>query len=459
MKSEFTNKISIAHPDLTCKGSMFYDAMARATEEFRDEIADVYFGTFYEYEYNGEKKSYGNAMNVGIGHRSEEFDYLMKVQEEFGVSISLTVNPTVHPKEMMFDKKVIDDFLDWLQFYYDAGIRICTISNVTLMRRGVLQKRFPEMKWKNTVNHKVKTAQEYINYVHIGYDHIQIDRSLTRDLTELTKIKKERDRLGKPIYMLIHEDCMPECPMWNDHTDVLSNNQTYNVSDACGRWSYNTYKLPRINLDSYWVSKETFMMFSELVDVFKYSGRFQSITETSKYEWHFGDRSTFAAEDDKLDLRCDSFEHAVSVGYVSWWLPLAENRGEVIPKEEKNIEIVPIEGLPAELNLNQDFFKGVFDIIDQSLEAESDKLTINDIPVGVWDTKQGHALEKKLTNCRSQCYNCHLCEITFGLDHIDSIIQLSKKDMIKGEEIIRVKLGDIRENYKMKDVKPKSTKV
>jgi hypothetical protein len=32
-------------------------------------------------------------------------------------------------------------------------------------------------------------------------------------------------------------------------------------------------------------------------------------------------------------------------------------------------------------------------------------------------------LEHRLKNCKNQCYSCHLCERTFGLSDIDSLIE------------------------------------
>jgi len=441
--ARFAKRFSIAHPDSYCKGSMFYDAMKRADSTFVEELADVYFGTSFEYEYKGEKKVYSNSMGVGITPDSDEFYWLMKAQEDFGFEASLTINPTYHPWELMFDHDVIKQFVNYVGDFYAAGVRNCTISNVSLMRLNILQKEFPDMKWKNTVNHKVKTAQEYIDYVKLGYTNIQVDRSLNRNLDELKNIRKVADKFGTKVYMLVHEDCMPECPMFMEHTQTLSTRKPYSVKNACQRWSFQNTKIPRINLDAYWMYSKTFDLYEPLVDVFKYSGRFYHIDENSKFEWFFGDRSDFPPEDVDLDIRRPNFESIYNDGegdYLSWFLPMASN--PIASEQDRPIdeEIKPVEGLPTELNINQEFFKEVFDMIDKTAPPVE---KVTEIPITVWDTKQGRALEKKLTNCKSQCYDCHLCEITFGVEHFDSVIDITEEFKEEQEPLVKIRVKEI----------------
>ncbi|MDD5703925.1 MAG: hypothetical protein PHU23_17975, partial [Dehalococcoidales bacterium] len=39
-------------------------------------------------------------------------------------------------------------------------------------------------------------------------------------------------------------------------------------------------------------------------------------------------------------------------------------------------------------------------------------------------TSEVKKLEQRLKTCKSQCYNCHLCERTFGLPDFDSLLEL-----------------------------------
>ena len=85
------------------------------------------------------------------------------------------------------------------------------------MRLGVLQETFPEMDWKNTVNHGIRTTQQFIDYANLGYTTVQLDRDFNRNRSELRKVKKEADRLGIKTCLLVFESCLPECPFKTEH--------------------------------------------------------------------------------------------------------------------------------------------------------------------------------------------------------------------------------------------------
>ena len=77
-------------------------------------------------------------------------DDLFKIQDELNVPISLTLNPTVQPPDLMGENQMMHLFLNWLGEYYERGLRRCTLSFVHLMATGMLQKKFPEMVWKSS---------------------------------------------------------------------------------------------------------------------------------------------------------------------------------------------------------------------------------------------------------------------------------------------------------------------
>ena len=80
--------------------------------------------------------------------------------------------------------------MDWLGTFYERGLRSCTICSSHMMRSGLLQQCFPEMTWKNTVNQLVDNAQKVIDHLAIGYNFIQLDRSLNRNMAELRNVRK-----------------------------------------------------------------------------------------------------------------------------------------------------------------------------------------------------------------------------------------------------------------------------
>jgi hypothetical protein len=45
---------------------------------------------------------------------------------------------------------------------------------------------------------------------------------------------------------------------------------------------------------------------------------------------------------------------------------------------------------------------------------------------GMWSTTKGKRLEKILMNCKNHCWDCHECERPFGMEDIDSALQIRK---------------------------------
>jgi hypothetical protein len=43
---------------------------------------------------------------------------------------------------------------------------------------------------------------------------------------------------------------------------------------------------------------------------------------------------------------------------------------------------------------------------------------------GIWSTEPGKRLEKILKSCKNQCWDCHECERTYGMQDVDSALQL-----------------------------------
>lgn len=117
------------------------------------------------------------------------------------------------------------------------------------MASGILLKRFPEMKWKNTVNQCVSNTQQVIDYLELGYNIIQIDRSLNRNLDELKKIryavdkyKDENPEKDVKLCMLISEACLPFCPFKREHDDMQIYHRDFNYWNNIGVLSCNNWR-------------------------------------------------------------------------------------------------------------------------------------------------------------------------------------------------------------------------
>lgn len=399
-------RISIPHYDSCPYPSLYYEAIKNSSQQFKDEIYDIYFGKIFTYKYqakdiydNHEKSHevvYGNVM--GVEASDEQLDYLFKIQTEFGIEISLTINQLDIPVEIFYsnNNRVLDAFLYWLQELYDRGLRSCTLANNHLMRTGILQKRFPDMKWKNTVNHQVSTPQQVIDYLYLGYNIIQLDRSLNRNLNELKIIKeiienfknKYPDKYVKTC-MLVWEDCMPSCPFKREHDylQIHHNNINYWNNQwgalSCRRWRtiFGERVLPRAGTNCCWVSVDTFKEYAELVDIFKYSGRLTVI----------GPNPSLG----KLQAAWSFLEH-YGVNSLS---EIIENKLEPIHLWCWGI--------------------GVFADLKTRIEDIKEGLKDN-----LWLTEEGRRLEKILKECENQCYRCHQCEKFFGLSDIDTLIEI-----------------------------------
>ena len=62
---------------------------------------------------------------------------------------------------------------------------------------------------------------------------------------------------------------------------------------------------------------------------------------------------------------------------------------------------------------------GIFTELETDVRAIKEDLAKDDF----WMTDEARKLEQKLKTCKNQCYNCHLCEVTFGLPPFDSLLE------------------------------------
>lgn len=371
VKSAYEKRISFGHPDATYDGKIFYELLKKSDEEFISELDDIYFAKDFIYDDGVKSVLYGNVM--GVSASDEQVDYLFKIQEELGVTISLTFNAINPPAELVNDANVLKAFITFLKKFYKRGLRVVTISDIHLIKTGVLQREFPEMKFKNTVNHKITDTQSFINFCNIGYDYIQLDRSLVRDMNELKKIAKANKKYKKKLYLLGKEFCMYSCPFKDEHDHFntqMNGADNYFLSNykrsyiSCDNWRFSSVaRLPRIGVDIYLKDKEMLDEYLKYVDVIKLSGRLMNLSEKK--------------QEDREKL------------YINGYKSL----NEFIQNDSGAIDI--------QLNPNDNSF-------------DYSKLK----------TKEGQKLLDLLTYCKNQCYDCHKCEDVYGVKRFDSLVEL-----------------------------------
>ena len=434
-------RFSIGHPDKQTmipehnfQGELYYANFKNSPQKTIDEIYDIYFGKFFHAETNrGTTISWGNVMGVEASDASLE--WLFRIQEDFGISISLTMNQLNVPFDLYNDPNVVNQFIDWVGTFYNRGLRSITIGNTHLMNMGILKKNFPDMCFKNTVNHIVDSAQMVMDYIHIGYDLIQLDRQLNRNIEEIKKVKQAVENYNSinnkeiKTCLLITESCVPFCPFKREHDDIqVTTHPSFGGYDywntlglnTCTKWrSEDGYgSLPRAGTDVFANKRRTWKQFAELVDVFKYSGRLRgntwendnNVNDKNKYHrwvWQclpqMSEPTATIEVKNELLAKGAHYTTTPEVMFVDSFNDILE--GELEPLGEWYFGGIdrPME-IPYNIKGFREKFKNHFH-----------------------NSKRYLALEEKLKICKNQCWDCHLCEKTYDLDPIDSMIQFTNK--------------------------------
>lgn len=424
--------------------SSFARLVCASSKKFQDEIADVYFGRAFRYNFNGADRRYGDVM--GKEASDAQVKDLLDMQEKTGVPISLTINEMNFMPEISGNKNVRNEFVKFVKSFYEAGVRICTISDVHLMTTGVLQEAMPDMHWKNTVNHIVRTAQEVVDYASIGYNTILIDRSLNRDADELRRVKAVADKIGVKLSLLASEGCMPSCPYKKEHDSVQPYTQNgYNPTLnpelrsywgiygdlSCNRWRFSNMTrkegvevedealMPRQGTDIVALDKETLDVYLDNTHVLKFSGRLsnqQNIRPGEQFFWgsNIGKKQLTTGEaalDNQIIVGSFSEVYERNLFPFHTWRPMSAYPGETTT-------------------------------LESVLEQAESRLTARRA-TSVWGQKKAVALNKTLLTCKNQCYACHACERVFGYEDFDTLLELEKptKWLDKADNIIPIKVA------------------
>ena len=394
--SNFHKHFSIPHWDAHPNDDGFYKTFAASSKEYKKEIRDIYFGVEYEYSHLREVKRYGETM--GVSATDGQVENLLRIQREFGVECSMTINSLNIPVEIAADPMVREGFLSFIQGYYDKGVRSCTMSNTHLMRSGVLQQRFPEMRWKNTVNQQVQTTQGLYDFAALGYNTICFDRALNRDIETLKEIYREAKKLNIEVSLLASEGCMPTCPFkvehdsWQESLQKSPSNYWQTFNNTCSGWRARAEaQLPRLGTDISMATEELVDEWMKYTDVLKFSGR-------------------MSPKNGRDDGR---------MCWVSNGRKISGNKGEEISVQEFEFA---------------DSFKEIYDkklapyIIDRwamgyTFTEEKNQTLPEDLDL-IWATKKGKSLSKILSTCQNRCWDCHACEKVFGVEPFNSTLDL-----------------------------------
>jgi|TARA_B100000959_G_scaffold253422_1_gene284273 hypothetical protein len=429
-KHAYNKKFSLGHWDGCVDDNIYLQCLENSSEQYRNEIYDIYFGATFK----NDDVQYGNCM--GLDCSEGAYKNLLKIQEKYGIPISLTFNDMNRPVELLDHWK---DFVKAVKKYYDDGVRSCTISHTHLMRIGELQSAFPDMNWKNTVNHRITATQSFVDYVKLGYTTVQLDRDFNRNLPELKRVKKEADRLGVRTCLLVREGCMPECPFKMEHdcwqsgalkdADVnkkgLPKHFNYwgKVNFTCSQWrksedlldlaEVSPSRSPRLGTDVTVHDKNDWDDFAMNCDIFKISGRLTTrpphLQDDIEKKFIYGleifnkeGAASAVPPGGEMVIQSHSITTARQALVVDSFKEIYENNltpvhkwleGHALPKNK-----------PVITNI---------DSIKQSLQNH------------FWNKPKAITLQKLLKSCRNQCYKCHKCDELFNKNkELESILDL-----------------------------------
>jgi hypothetical protein len=233
-----------------------------------------------------------------------------------------------------------------------------------------------------------------------------LDRDFNRNLAELKRVKLEADRLNVRTCLLISEMCMPECPFktehdcWQSGKELKEEGKSYwdVVNFTCNRWrtgtrnpqtkETNDFRIvsPRTGTDIVIHSKKDWDEFAGVVDIFKVSGRLNSISA------HINKKCMYA-----LEMKNKPFNNLF---VVDSFKTIYENN------------LTPLH---------------LWFDIKTVLKDYPSITNIDEIKNGIknhfWNKKQAVLLSKVLKNCKNQCYKCHKCDDLFETKRVDSILE------------------------------------
>jgi len=144
---------------------------------------------------------------------------LVEIQEKTGISIT----PVFNDIYISNSYENLELFVKNFKRLYDYGIKSITVPHILWLKMGLLQKTFSDLRIKNTVLRRVRTGQEFWNHAEAGYDYINLDRVITRDMKNLQDIyaaqKLFEKRTGKYVKtsILTGEGCIGACSLWEEH--------------------------------------------------------------------------------------------------------------------------------------------------------------------------------------------------------------------------------------------------
>lgn len=147
------------------------------------------------------------------------FSEIVNIQEKTGIVVTPVFNNIYTPNT----RETLDVFIKNFRKIYELGIRSISVPHILWMKIGRLYKEFPDLHIKNTVLRRVTNGQDFWNNAEAGFDYVNIDRVLIRDIDKLKEIKNAQQlflkKTGKLVLISIleGEGCLGSCALWDEH--------------------------------------------------------------------------------------------------------------------------------------------------------------------------------------------------------------------------------------------------
>jgi hypothetical protein len=236
-----------------------------------DQINDIYFSD----------NKFGSARALSLSE--ENLKELYDIREKYGIKLHYLINGNYYSNESY---EHVDDMISHVKL---IAPDLLTMNNTYLMRDAVLMHELRNatekgIEIKNSVNNIAKTLKQIMFLVEVlGIQSIIVDRSLNRNLDELTKISNYCKERNISITMLVNEGCIVDC-MWKNVDDMMiaqtnekSNMRVINIiHDKLGCGDYFEKSAAEYLKTAFTLPNEL-NKFNGLVDVIKLAGRGVSI--------------------------------------------------------------------------------------------------------------------------------------------------------------------------------------
>lgn len=169
---------------------------------------------------------------------------MLALQKRTGIRVSPVFNDIYVPNT----SEQLDRFLASFEPLYQRGIRSLTIPHVLWMKMKPIRESFPGLHIKTTALRRVRTAQEFWNMAEAGFDYVNIDRLLVRDLIILKEVRKAQEKFyehsGKHVLISIidGEGCPGTCAIIEEHHQHTLTHPGINLNQAA---NLDAFRLPQ----------------------------------------------------------------------------------------------------------------------------------------------------------------------------------------------------------------------